>query len=199
MAHDPAKSALARRRSDVPGDDSEAEALRLENALLKAEVERLRALADRDALVPVLNRRAFVRELQRAMAFCKRYGMPSAVLYLDLDGFKAVNDRFGHLAGDAALLRVGELLVENVRESDVVARLGGDEFAVLLHQADLEAARLKAQALSDCIEAEPFIVGGERVPLGGSFGVRVYDGQASAEEWLAEADAQMFVRKRTSR
>jgi diguanylate cyclase (GGDEF)-like protein len=150
-------------------------------------------------LTPVLNRRAFVRELARALAFSRRYGSPAALLYVDLDGFKAVNDAHGHLAGDAALKRVAELLVANVRESDMVGRMGGDEFAVLLQQADLETAKTKAVSLSGLIEAEPFEFQGVRVPLGGSFGVRAFDGQADAETWLGEADAAMFVRKRSVR
>jgi diguanylate cyclase (GGDEF)-like protein len=163
------------------------------------EVERLTALADHDALTPVLNRRAFVRELGRAMAFSRRYGSPAALLYLDLDGFKQVNDAHGHLAGDAALKRVAELLVANVRESDMVGRMGGDEFAVLLQQADLDSARTKAVSLADVIDADPFEFNGARIQLGGSFGVRAFDNQESAEAWLGEADAAMFVRKRSAR
>jgi diguanylate cyclase (GGDEF)-like protein len=147
----------------------------------------------------VLNRRAFVRELARAMAFSRRYGSPAALLYLDLDGFKAVNDVHGHLAGDAALKRVAELLVLHTRESDMVGRMGGDEFAVLLQQADLETAKTKALSLAAVIEDDPFEFGGMRVPLGGSFGVRAFEGQDNAETWLGEADAQMFVRKRSAR
>jgi diguanylate cyclase (GGDEF)-like protein len=172
-------------------------ALTREIEALKAEVERLRLLADYDTLVPVLNRRAFVRELSRTLAFCRRYGASAAVLYLDLDGFKQVNDRFGHPAGDAALVRVAELLVAHVRESDVVARLGGDEFAVLLLQLDAEAAAAKARALAEAIAEEAFSFEGRDFRLGGSFGVRAFDGHAEPEAWLAEADAAMFVRKRT--
>ena len=133
------------------------------------------------------------------MAFARRYGAPAALLYLDLDGFKAVNDVHGHLAGDAALKRVAELLVANVRESDMVGRMGGDEFAVLLQQADLETAKTKAVGLADVIADDPFEFLGVRVPLGGSFGVRAFEGQESVEAWLGEADAAMFVRKRSAR
>lgn len=171
-------------------------ALEAEVAALRSEVEKLRALADHDVLVPALNRRAFLRELSRTMAACRRYGASAAVLYLDLDGFKAVNDGFGHPAGDAALMRVAELLTAHVRESDVVARLGGDEFGVLLDHADADAAAAKAVALAEIIAAEPFAWEGRSVALGGSFGVRAFDGQESAEAWLAQADAAMFVRKR---
>jgi diguanylate cyclase (GGDEF)-like protein len=172
-------------------------ALTREVEALKAEVERLRLLADYDTLAPALNRRAFMRELSRTLAFCRRYRASAAVLYLDLDGFKQVNDRFGHPAGDAALVRVAELLVAHVRESDLVARLGGDEFAVLLLQVDAEAAAAKARALAEAIAAEAFSFDGESFRLGGSFGVRAFEDQAEPEAWLAEADAAMFVRKRT--
>ena len=139
-------------------------ALTREIETLRAEVERLRLLADHDTLTPVLNRRAFVRELSRTIAYCRRYGATAAVLYLDLDGFKAVNDQFGHPAGDAALVRIAELLTAHVRESDVVARLGGDEFAVLLLQVDAEAAAAKARSLAEAIAAEAFAFEGRVVP-----------------------------------
>ncbi len=178
---------------------AELERLRAENAALRDEVAKLSSLADHDGLTAVLNRRAFVRELTRAMAYSKRYGAPAALLYLDLDGFKAVNDAHGHMAGDAALKRVAELLMTNVRESDMVGRMGGDEFAVLLQQADLDAARAKAVNLAEVLEADPFSIDGARIALAGSFGVRAFDDQPDAETWLAEADAAMFVRKRAMR
>lgn len=181
----------------VSEDESErVAALLQEVATLKAEVARLSALADYDTLTPTLNRRAFLRELSRAIAYCRRYGGSAAVLYLDLDGFKAVNDRFGHPAGDAALVQVALLLGANVRESDVVARLGGDEFGLLLRRVDAVKAQAKAQALAQAIADEPFRFEGEELRLGGSFGVRAFDGHTDPEAWLAEADAAMFVRKR---
>ena len=183
--------------SSQPDEDERIAALTREVEALKAEVERLRQQADHDTLAPVLNRRAFVRELSRTIAYCRRYRAKAAVLYLDLDGFKQVNDRFGHPAGDAALVRIAELLVAHVRESDVVARLGGDEFAVLLLQAGAEAAAAKARSLAEAIAEEAFAFEGEAFRLGGSFGVRAFDGHADPEAWLAEADAAMFVRKRT--
>jgi diguanylate cyclase (GGDEF)-like protein len=177
-------------------EDPRVAALTHEVESLKAEVERLAALADHDPLTPALNRRAFLRELSRAMAYCRRYAVPAAVLYVDLDGFKAVNDQYGHLAGDAALVRVAELLAEHVRESDLVGRLGGDEFGVLLQHADTEAATAKAQSLAEVIANEPFRWEAMQLRLGGSFGVRALEDQTDAETWLAEADAAMFVRKR---
>ncbi len=174
-----------------------------EIARLRAEVEALRlraeaaeAAAEHDVLTPVLNRRGFVAAMTRTMAYCTRYKVPAVLLYLDLDGFKAVNDTLGHAAGDAALVRVAELLVENVRATDAVGRLGGDEFAVLLLNADMDAGREKAAGLKAALEEAAFAFDGQPATLGGSFGVRAFSGQADVETWLAEADAAMWVRKR---
>ncbi len=83
-------------------------------------------------MVPVANRRAFVRELTRIVAYSERYNSVSSILYFDIDGFKEINDQYGHVAGDAALQHISEIFVLNVRESDVVDRLGDDEFGVIL-------------------------------------------------------------------
>lgn len=182
----------SRRRTDADPSSPEVEALRAELESLRSEVSRLEALADRDVLTPLYNRRAFIRELNRAMAFCQRYDAPACLLYLDLDGFKAVNDTAGHSAGDAALVAVAELLTANIRESDAAARLGGDEFAVLLFQAGVDEGRAKAESLTALIAG--LELGATK--LGGTFGVRAYEGHEDAEAWLAEADAAMFVRKR---
>ncbi len=178
---------------DDPG--AEIEALRQEVASLKARLARAEELADADVLTPVLNRRAFLRELNRSVDLVRRYGNPAALIYFDLDGFKDVNDRFGHPAGDAALMAVAERLLNNVRLSDVVGRLGGDEFAVILARADAATAQVKARALAAAIAAAPVLFEGARVELKASFGVREIDGIAPAEQVLAAADAAMFLRK----
>ena len=169
-----------------------AEAERLGRRL--AEVERL---ADRDPLAPVLNRRAFVRELARAAAFCARYAAPASLIYFDLDGFKAVNDCHGHAAGDAVLAAVGQGLLDSVRESDIVARLGGDEFAVLLAQTDGAAATAKACALVDELQREPVVFDARPIPVRISAGVRDWEAGLAPAQWLAEADAAMYLRKRS--
>ena len=179
-------------------DDQMAEIARLraEVTALTARAEAAEAAAEHDVLTPVLNRRGFVAAMVRTMAYCTRYKVPAVLLYLDLDGFKAVNDTLGHAAGDAALVRVAELLVENVRATDAVGRLGGDEFAVLLLNADMDAGREKAAGLKAALEGAAFSWDGQPASLGGSFGVRAFTGQADVETWLAEADAAMWVRKR---
>lgn len=176
---------------------AEVETLRAHASLLETRAEAAEAAADHDVLTPALNRRGFVEALNRTMAWCARYEVPAVLLYLDLDGFKAVNDSHGHAAGDAALVRVARLLMDNVRESDAVGRLGGDEFGLLMLNAGVEEGRDKARKLAATLAAEGFEWKGEKAELGGSFGVRAWATQADAETWLAEADAAMWVRKRS--
>ncbi|TAJ69429.1 MAG: GGDEF domain-containing protein [Phenylobacterium sp.] len=173
---------------------------------LKAEVDRLKArlddaegLADRDPLTPLLNRRAFVREMGRARTAAQRYGFPLSLVYFDLDGFKALNDRLGHAAGDAALRAVAERLAANVRDSDVVGRMGGDEFAVVLVQADQATAEAKAAALAEAIERDLGIPGAEAARLRVSYGVREISADTDPEALIAAADAAMFAAKRQRR
>ena len=175
---------------------AEIERLRAEVTALTERAERAEALADHDVLTPALNRRGFMTVLARNLAYCRRHGVEAALLYLDMDGFKGINDGLGHAAGDAALLAVAELLLENVRESDAVGRLGGDEFAGVLMNAGADEGREKARRLASALEDEGFDWQGARVALGGSFGVRAYAGQTDAEVWLSEADAAMWLRKK---
>lgn len=176
---------------------AELEALRLRSSELEKRAEAAEAAAEHDVLTPVLNRRGFVAAMRRTMAYCTRYKVPAALLYLDLDGFKGVNDSLGHAAGDAALVRVAEILLENVRATDAVGRLGGDEFAVLLLNAGLEEGREKAIALKAALETAVFQWEGRTARLDGSFGVRAFANHTDVEAWLAEADAAMWVRKRS--
>ena len=120
-------------------------------AAARAQMAALAARADIDPLTDMLNRRGFERELKRSLAYVKRYGASAALIYLDLDDFKPVNDRHGHAAGDAVLKAVAMVLDRQVRASDLVARLGGDEFGVLLWNLDEAAALAKAQALEAAI------------------------------------------------
>jgi len=175
---------------------AEIERLRAEVAALIVRAETAEALADHDVLTPALNRRGFMSVLSRSMAYCRRHEVEAALLYLDMDGFKGVNDGLGHAAGDAALIAVAELLLANVRESDAVGRLGGDEFALLLMNAGADEGREKARRLATAMETEGFLWEGKTVALGGSFGVRAYAGQTDPEVWLSEADAAMWLRKK---
>jgi diguanylate cyclase (GGDEF)-like protein len=174
----------------------EIDDLRGEVGRLKRRLEESEALADQDPLTPLLNRRAFLRELGRVRTFSQRYGAPASLVYFDLDGFKSVNDRYGHAAGDAALAAVAERLLANVRQSDVVARMGGDEFAVILVQADQGVAEAKARALSFAVEREPIRFGDWTAPLHLSYGVQQISLDLEPEALVAQADAAMYAAKR---
>lgn len=172
-------------------EDLRGEARRLKTRLAEAE-----AAADQDPLTSARNRRAFVRELRRVAAFAQRYGQPASLVYFDLDDLKAINDRFGHAAGDAALKAVADRLATHVRQSDVVGRMGGDEFAVLLEQADLAVAEAKAETLGRLICAEPVGAGEWLAPLRVSWGACQIDPAKDPEALIADADGAMFAMKR---
>ena len=136
------------------------EDLREINKRLHAELSELRLkliememMADMDPLVPVLNRRAFMREINRAISVQNRYQIASTIIYFDLDNFKIINDIFGHQMGDSILRSVADIAQKSVRDCDVVARLGGDEFAILLFQSDAQLARVKAKNICEKIES----------------------------------------------
>lgn len=177
----------------------EIDELRAEVGRLKAKLAETEGLADRDALTPVLNRRALMRELSRIRTFALRYGSAASLVYFDLDELKGVNDRFGHAAGDAALKAVAERLAANVRESDIVGRMGGDEFAVILVQADAHTAEAKAQALARAVEGQPIDLGDGRAALRIAYGVCEITEALEPEEIVARADAVMYARKRARR
>ena len=107
-------------------------------ARLQERVEQLDQLAHQDSLINLPNRRGFMRELERLIARVDRYGIDGAMLFVDVDGLKTINDTFGHRAGDEALIQVANLLANGVRQSDVVARIGGDEFGILLESCRRE-------------------------------------------------------------
>jgi diguanylate cyclase (GGDEF)-like protein len=161
----------------------------------KARAAHLEKLADEDALMPVANRRAFMREMSRLVALAQRYGTTSAVVYIDLNGMKTINDRWGHNAGDAALLHVARTLIDNVRHADVVARLGGDEFGVLLVKTGQEAAEEKAAALAEAIEANPLVWNGMSICLSAATGAYCFQGAEGVAAALEAADRAMYQSK----
>ncbi|MDX2235243.1 MAG: GGDEF domain-containing protein [Hyphomonadaceae bacterium] len=180
---------------------AETSMLAQENADLLDKLAIAQALADRDPLVPVFNRRALLRELKRVISYIERYRTQAAVLFLDMDGFKAINDNFGHAVGDAALAHVARLLLQQVRDSDIVGRVGGDEFAVVLANAPAEEARRKAQGLTALIAETPFVHEGVRHRLAASIGVHAFTGAGveDAETLIARADEAMFAAKHAAR
>jgi diguanylate cyclase (GGDEF)-like protein len=161
----------------------------------RARILDLEARVDIDLLTETLNRRGFERELKRSLAYVKRYGTSAALIYVDLDGFKPVNDRHGHAAGDAVLAAVAAALVRQVRASDVVARIGGDEFAVLLWNVGGPAAAAKAFALETAVYSTPVRWGASSLVVGASAGVALLGALDTPADVLARADAAMYARK----
>jgi len=173
-----------------------------ERKLLEQELE-LRSRTD--PLTGMLNRRSFDESLEAQLALARRYKRGGALLIIDLDRFKQINDEFGHAAGDEALRVVSRLLAENLRETDtvgrdeggLVARLGGDEFALLLPETDAAGAEAVGERLVAALAAEPLALGNREVRLGISVGAATFDwsdGQ-SAEELMAAADRAMYMVK----
>jgi diguanylate cyclase (GGDEF)-like protein len=177
----------------------EVDVLRRDLAQTRSRLELVEKEADQDQLLPVLNRRAFVRELTRYISVADRYGTPASLLYFDLDGFKQVNDTFGHAGGDAALQHFAQVLMGNVRESDCVGRLGGDEFGVLLSHATLEQATKKADGLAAKLRRSPADWGGQSIALGFSYGAFELTSGETADTAIARADEAMYAYKRAAR
>jgi len=170
----------------------EVQSLREQIAWSQERINDLERLADSDPMLDVFNRRAFVRELDRALGLIDRYSMKASLVFVDLNDLKKINDKMGHGAGDAALAHVANVLSANVRQSDAVGRLGGDEFGVLLTQADQQTAERKAALLTSAVAANP-------VPWkDGSFTAHVSCGVVeiakgvSADEAMERADNAMY-------
>ena len=183
--------------SDADSDRLSCEnaALRRELRALQLQIGELERLADSDTLTPLLNRRAFLREVERGIARVARHGTPVAVMIADLDGLKAINDGAGHQAGDAALMHVGYSLKAQVRATDIVARIGGDEFGLVLEDLDTEAAEAKACSLAASIAAEPL----DGTPVSISIGYTLVTPDDNIDSIIARADAAMYARKRSGR
>ena len=177
----------------------EVDELRRELQRTREHLEEVEKAADQDQLLPLLNRRAFVRELPRYIAFTGRYGTPATLIYFDLNGFKSVNDTYGHAGGDAVLNHFAETLLCHVRDSDIVGRLGGDEFGVLLTHANQEQGLKKADQLAANLREAPTMWNGKPIPTGFSYGAFELKPGDTADLAMARADEAMYTHKRTTR
>lgn len=173
----------------------EIDRLQAELKAEQAKVKELEASADTDALTKVFNRRGFDRELKRSLSYVKRYWTRAALIYVDLDSFKPVNDQHGHAAGDAVLTAVAAVLARSVRASDTVARLGGDEFGLILWNLSEADAAAKSWALEAaigeaCVEWE-----GSTLSVGASIGFAMLGPSDELADALSRADHAMYTRK----
>jgi diguanylate cyclase (GGDEF)-like protein len=169
--------------------------LAAELAAARSKIRELESRVETDALLDILNRRGFERELTRAISQVNRYRGSAAVVFIDLDNFKSINDRFGHLAGDAALKAVAEVIINNCRGSDIVARFGGDEFAVLLWSLSQDDARTKARSFETKIGARNIRLAANFFSVGASAGVTMLERSDSPSQVIGRADKDMYARK----
>jgi diguanylate cyclase (GGDEF)-like protein len=182
--------------------ETEAERARARRAERAAKVEKARAtiVADTDSLTGLANRRAFLRELGTRASAVSRKGVAFAVAFIDLDGFKPINDTFGHAAGDAVLQQVGERLVQSAGPGALVARTGGDEFALALPDIGDHGAAEAAGAVACAALQAPFVVEGREFRISGCCGLTILRrGDCKVEEALIRADTALYRAKSNGR
>lgn len=174
----------------------EVRTLRAELEQSRVRLSELEQLADTDPLVGVLNRRAFVRELNRALAMAERYDAPACLIFADLNDLKRINDEKGHAAGDAALAHAAGVIAANIRQTDVVGRLGGDEFGVILMQTGQKTGEEKAAALAGAVAESDVAWNGEPFAVRITCGVVEVQKGTSADSALESADSAMYRLKK---
>jgi diguanylate cyclase (GGDEF)-like protein len=193
--------------TDQPANDAEPGFLSLATARsLVAEIERLKAqvvqledhvgelekLAHLDPLVRLPNRRGLFRDLEHLVSRINRYGGTAAMIFVDVDGMKQINDRFGHLTGDAALVKIARILVDSVRASDTVGRLSGDEFIILLLNIDELGAWNMALRVVEATLASPLEINNHVVPLSIAVGVTAIKAGDQPHDIISRADKAMY-------
>ncbi|GAA4752073.1 hypothetical protein GCM10023264_18610 [Sphingomonas daechungensis] len=183
---------------DVTDPDTllaEVRRLKAEIAQLQERVELLDRLAYQDVLIDLPNRRGFMRHLEAAIDRVSRYDDSAAMLFVDIDGLKMINDTFGHQAGDEALMQVADMLAKGVRKSDCVARLGGDEFGILLERVNEVGASETADRLVSMIADCEFCFQGTCLPLSVAIGISAIEPNDQPEAVMARADLAMYRQK----
>lgn len=191
------------RRAFAPGTTDAAEhaltaAVGAERRIadLTRRIADLERMAVTDELTGLLNRRGFEAELAHALALARRYGEQGVLVYIDLDGFKLVNDTYGHDAGDEVLRQVARLLGSAVRATDIVGRLGGDEFAALLVRTSWAGALARLRAIRRLLNPAVVDLDGRTAAVRASVGVETYGGDDEGAPLMGRADRAMYAAKR---
>ena len=169
-------------------------------AEIVVEQFELQQIARQDSLTGALTRRGFFAEVEKEFRRAGRYDRPSTLVAIDVDHFRAINDRYGHSAGDAVLVSIANACMANMRRSDIFGRLGGEEFALLLPETDAEEARDAAERIRRMIESTIVQVGGTEVRATVSMGIAPHPAEGeTAAVWLAEADIALYEAKQFGR
>ncbi len=169
--------------------------LQMKLDISEAKREHLEQLIDADPLCPVLNRRAFERELSRAIAWSKRTKKEGSVLFLDLNGLKPINDTYGHAVGDKAIERMAKMLILSCRSTDLIGRLGGDEFAVIMPDTPPSGALVRGERVEQLLRQVPLLAGETPIMLSAAYGAASYDSTDDVKDVLKRADAAMYAHK----
>lgn len=175
---------------------SEVTALRRELRLLRIANAELERVAVRDTLTPLYNRRYFLTAVNERIVRAKRYGSKAAIMFIDVNQMKFINDAYGHSAGDFALMHVAHLLQANIRATDVAARIGGDEFALILEEVDQDGVLAKAEELEQLLRTTACDFGEEKLTVTASIGFTMLLSSDNESSLIARADANMYARKR---
>ena len=175
------------------------EELRRENALLKQKIVKLERLASRDTLTPLFNRRHFLEVLERWSWRAERYGGDYGIIFIDVDELKAVNDGMGHVIGDKVLIAIANVLVDNIRRSDVAARLGGDEFGILLDSTNDDEVLAKVEELRSEVSKLQIDVDGDIVNPTISLGHSMIEAGKTADDVMEKVDRRMYREKRAGK
>ncbi|MBI1262296.1 MAG: diguanylate cyclase [Rhizobiales bacterium] len=163
---------------------------------LNARVSQLESLSQTDELTGLLNRRGFNHILERNLLSANRYEETGLLAYIDLDGFKSINDLHGHSTGDEVLRSVGRLLKKSIRATDYAARIGGDEFAILFVRADHMRARERAKELTKAVNKLTLEHPDGRIAIHASLGIATYDGDTDQQALIERADRAMYLNKK---
>lgn len=196
----PATSAVEDDSSSAVINELKAElaSLRREIRLLRIANVELERVAICDTLTPLFNRRHFLTALYERINRAKRYDAASAVLFIDINRMKLINDEYGHSAGDFALVHAAQLVRAHIRDTDVAARLGGDEFAIILEEVDEAQAQAKAEQIDHVLRTTQCLYGKTELPMSASIGWTMVRPHDTVDALIERADANMYTRKRAS-
>jgi len=177
----------------------EVDNLRKELDGAKKRLAAEKQMADLDPLLPIYNRRAFVRELTKIQASIERYQATASLVYIDLNNFKLINDDYGHQVGDHVLSEFSKRLVESVRETDVVGRLGGDEFGLILSNTTADASSVLINRLSEGLHSHPVVWKNQPLNVNMACGIVTIEPGKDVQDIMAMADSEMYLQKSKSK